>query len=87
MADCEEVLKELFGFLDGELTPAAVDAISHHLDGCLDCLQVYDFHAELRQVVAAKCQEPVPPQLLARIEACFGLEPPADGGQRAGFTV
>ncbi len=74
MADCDQVLRELYGFLDGELTPEAKSAIGHHLDGCLDCLQVYDFHAELRTVVAHKCQEQVPPGLLDRIQACFGLE-------------
>ena len=81
MADCEEVLRELYGFLDGELTPEAKKAIGRHLDECLDCLHVYDFHAELRIIIARKCREQsMPPGLLARVKDCLGMEasgPPA----------
>jgi hypothetical protein len=35
---------------------------------------VYDFHAELRIIIAKKCrQDALPPGLLARIEECFGI--------------
>ena len=34
---------------------------------------MFDFHAELRIVIAKKCrQDALPPGLLARIEECFG---------------
>ena len=73
MADCEETLRELEVFLDGELTPEDIDHIRHHLEDCLDCLQVFDFHAELRTVIRTKCQEQqVPPGLMERVKACFG---------------
>ena len=74
MSDCEEILQELYTFLDGEMTPETKASIRRHLDGCLNCLHVYDFHAELRMVIAAKCKDEVPPGLLERIEACFGAE-------------
>ncbi len=55
--------------------PSAKHTIDRHLDGCLDCLQAFDFHAELKQVIAIKARYvSVPDGLLARIEACFGLE-------------
>ena len=47
-----EILRELEPFLDGELSPEAWQSVHAHLDGCLDCLQVFDFHAELRMVIA-----------------------------------
>jgi len=73
MADCDDTLRELETYLDEELTPDALLSIQIHLDGCLDCLHVFDFHAELRQVIAQKCHEDaLPPGLLARIEECFG---------------
>ena len=48
MADCNETLRELEAFLDGELSEEARDVIHAHLGGCTDCLQAFDFHAELR---------------------------------------
>ena len=76
MADCNETLQELQAFLDHELPFDAQRVIEAHLSGCVDCLQAFDFHAELRTVIAAKCRtEPLPPSLVAKIEACFGLDP------------
>jgi len=75
MADCEETLRELQVFLDGELAADVQQVVSAHLGGCVDCLQAFDFHAELKIVIAAKCRtEAIPPSLLAKIEACFGAD-------------
>jgi mycothiol system anti-sigma-R factor len=80
MADCNETLQELEPFLDGELTLEVQAAIRHHLDGCLDCLQAFDFHAELKLVIAEKCREQeLPAGLLSRIEQCFGEDFDGDG--------
>jgi len=73
MADCDATLRELETFLDTELSPEAHHAIQRHLDGCAHCLQAFDFHAELRQVIAAKCRnDELPDGLLAKIQSCFG---------------
>ena len=73
MGDCNETLRELEQFLDHELSEETKDAIHAHLGGCDHCLEAYDFHAELRQVIAAKCRnDELPPGLLAKIEQCFG---------------
>lgn len=73
MADCNETLRELEAFLDDELTDETRVHIRAHLEGCLDCLQAFDFHAELRTVVARKCHsDELPTGLLDRIVACFG---------------
>lgn len=80
MADCEETLRELEIFLDGELEGSARDAIQAHLGGCMDCLQAFDFHAELRTVISAKCQnDEIPPGLMSKIELCFGEDFDGDG--------
>ncbi len=78
--DCTETLRELDVFLDGELSDDQQAAIQHHLEGCMDCLGAFDFHAELKQVVAAKCNDDeMPPDLLSKIEQCFGADLDGDG--------
>ena len=71
MSDCNDTLRELETFLDDELTPETRDAIHAHLDGCPDCLQAFDFHAELKAMIAQRCRDELPPGLLERIERCF----------------
>jgi len=85
--DCNETSRELEAFLDEELNSDAHHLIQQHLDSCLECLQAYDFEAELREVIAIKCRETeVPPGLLEKVQNCFGLEDDdlgletADGG-------
>jgi anti-sigma factor (TIGR02949 family) len=71
-ADCTETLRELELFLDGEVSEAQLTAIRVHLEGCQQCFEAYDFHAELKAVIARKCRtDPMPPGLLGRIEECF----------------
>ena len=78
--DCRETIKELDTFLDDELSDGARTAIRKHLDGCTDCLQAFDFHAELKQVIAEKCNnDEMPADLLARIERCFDTDFDGDG--------
>jgi anti-sigma factor (TIGR02949 family) len=78
--DCVQALRDLDVFLDGELDPSTHDAIRHHIDGCMDCLGAFDFHAELKAVITEKCNnDEMPPGLLARIERCFGADIDGDG--------
>lgn len=78
--DCRETLRELDRFLDDELTIEVRASIHHHLDGCMDCLSAYDFHAELKAVVAQKCHnDEMPAGLLSRIEHCFNADIDGDG--------
>lgn len=65
--DCNDALRELYTYLDGELTVERRAHIESHLDGCNPCLEAFDFQAELRMVIAQKCQDEVPPSLLAKI--------------------
>jgi mycothiol system anti-sigma-R factor len=72
MGDCNETLRELESFLDEELSDEVKHAIRSHLEGCPDCWQAFDFHAELKVVIAEKCRrDEMPPGLLTRIERCF----------------
>lgn len=80
MDDCNETLRELESFLDGELTDDALVTIRAHLEGCPDCYQAFDFQAELKAVIAAKCHgDEMPPGLLSRIEQCLQTDLDDDG--------
>ena len=80
MPDCNETLRELELFLDQELSDNAREVIHSHLEGCPDCLEAFEFHAELKTVIAAKCQnDEMPPDLLSKIEKCFGEDFDGDG--------
>ena len=80
MNDCNETLRELETFLDGELSHDAVTSIRAHLEGCPDCYQAFDFPAELKAVIAVKCRhDEMPPNLLSRIEQCLQADLDDDG--------
>jgi anti-sigma factor (TIGR02949 family) len=73
MSDCNETLRELDRFLDGELTEMTRTAVEHHLGGCMDCLSAFDFHAELKLVIRDKARDTeVPEGLRDKILHCFG---------------
>jgi mycothiol system anti-sigma-R factor len=83
MDDCNETLQELEAFLDGELPGDALVEIRAHLGHCPECHEAFDFHAELKAVISAKCHtDDLPPGLLARIERC--LQEDLDGDGRIG---
>ena len=65
--DCADSLKELYGFLDGELTIERREHIKVHLDDCLQCYEAFDFEAELRIVISTRCREEVPDSLRDRV--------------------
>jgi mycothiol system anti-sigma-R factor len=71
--DCDKALIQIYQYLDGELTVFKRMAITRHLDDCPPCAHGYDFEIELRQVVAAKCRDEVPPELKRRIAEALGF--------------
>ena len=76
MSDCNETLEELDAFLDGELTTVVVEQIRLHLASCADCLQAFDFHAELRAVIRQRCSsDELPAGLAERIRRCLSPDP------------
>ncbi|MFN8017078.1 MAG: mycothiol system anti-sigma-R factor [Acidimicrobiales bacterium] len=77
MSDCNETLRELYLFLDGQLTEDDRAHIQQHLDDCSPCLAAFDFEAELREVVRCRCVDQVPESLRARIARALEHEPDA----------
>jgi anti-sigma factor (TIGR02949 family) len=80
MANCNETIRELDAFLDGELPDDVRSHIDSHLGSCMDCLQAFDFQAELKLAIRRKCNtDELPPGLLGRIEMCFNTDLDDDG--------
>ncbi len=46
MLDCEAVMKQLWDYLDEELTAERMDAIRAHVAMCARCYPQYDFERE-----------------------------------------
>jgi mycothiol system anti-sigma-R factor len=65
--NCDDILRELYTFVDGELTIERRAHIKAHLDDCLPCFEAYDFEAELRIVISQRCRDSVPDSLRDRI--------------------
>ncbi len=75
MADCNDTIRELDAFLDGELPDEVRTHIHEHLDSCMDCLQAFDFQAELKLAIRRKCSsDEMPSGLLGRIQNCFDTD-------------
>jgi mycothiol system anti-sigma-R factor len=67
---CEETLKELERFLDGELTQEIRVEIEHHLSDCHPCTRKAEFRRHVKVIIATKCTEhEVPAELRERIRA------------------
>lgn len=80
MANCKETIREVNAFLDNELPSDVRAHIHQHLEGCIDCLQAFDFEAELKQAIRRKCSnDEMPAGLLGRIEMCFQEDFDGDG--------
>ncbi len=65
--DCGAVVKEMYTFLDGELSDGRRVQIEQHFTGCTDCHEVVEFHASLKMTISAKCRDEVPDELRRRI--------------------
>lgn len=72
--DCDETIRRLYQYLDGELTDARREEIRRHLDLCGPCVGAYDFEADLHRLIADRCQDRVPDALRERVAAALRAE-------------
>jgi len=72
--DCQEAVRQLYVYLDGELTEERRVQIAVHLDECGPCADAAEFEAELRAVVSSRCKDRVPDSLIARVAAAIAAE-------------
>jgi mycothiol system anti-sigma-R factor len=75
--NCEETLREIQRFLDGELDIDLTSAIHRHIADCHPCGERAEFQRHLKALIAAKCgTEAVPPALVDRIASMIQSPPP-----------
>ncbi len=72
--DCVEAVRQLYVYLDGELTEERRRDIAVHLDECGPCADAAGFEAELRAVISSRCKDRVPDSLIARVAAAIAEE-------------
>jgi anti-sigma factor (TIGR02949 family) len=75
--DCDEVLRDLEAFLDGELPSDRAAVIGDHLNACSPCLARGDFRRRLRLIVSEKCRPAVelPSHLVDRVRRAIHQDP------------
>ncbi len=56
MLDCEAVMRQLWDYLDGELTSDRMSLIAGHLDLCKRCDPHYDFGRSFLDAIAASAR-------------------------------
>jgi anti-sigma factor (TIGR02949 family) len=78
MISCQEVVTELWDYLDGELPPERATAIAEHLAECARCYPQYRFeYAFLSAVARQRAQGPGPtPALVERVAGAVLAAPP-----------
>lgn len=65
---CEEVLRQLFTYLDNQLGRLKHREIERHLEACRSCFSRAEFERRLRDHLRAVGQSPVPPSLERRVK-------------------
>ncbi len=66
--DCEQVLEQIWSFLDGEMDERAYLEIRAHVAECTGCGPKYEFQRKLLALIEAKCREgPIPADFKQRL--------------------
>ena len=63
---CEELMQP---FMDGSLSDAEVEKAQHHLELCSWCAKRFRFEERLRHYVRVAVNEPMSPELKAKLAA------------------
>ncbi len=59
--DCDEVLADVYLYLDDESDPALKDRIRAHLDDCAPCLRQFGLEQDVKSLVARCCGGDIAP--------------------------
>ncbi len=66
--DCDEVLHEVWGYLDGEIEEARYVEIQAHVEECAGCGPRYEFQRRLMALIQIRCKHgPLPESLKQRL--------------------
>ena len=62
--DCDDVLRDVYLYLDDETDQSAKNRIRQHLDGCAPCLKQFGLEQDVRSLIARCCGGDQAPQTL-----------------------
>jgi mycothiol system anti-sigma-R factor len=68
MLSCEQVLQDIWSYLDRELTEADLSHVQKHLDLCRACFSRIEFERLLRDAMRTKTNHCCPEKVKARIK-------------------
>ncbi len=77
--DCDEVMRRLFDYLDGEVEITAQDEIHHHIEDCRSCFSRVEFEKQLKSRIRGAGRDSAPDSLRNRISDLlrdFGIGEP-----------
>jgi mycothiol system anti-sigma-R factor len=76
--ECEEALRDIERFLDGEMGPLQHVKLDTHLQGCSPCMERADFKRHVKELVASRCGcDEVPAHLKDKIMQTLSPRPRA----------
>ena len=79
--ECEQALRDIERFLDGEMTEPERALIDVHLTGCTPCMERADLKRHVKELVASRCGcDEVPERLRAKIVALLQGPPGSTTG-------
>ncbi|MDH4112037.1 MAG: mycothiol system anti-sigma-R factor [Actinomycetota bacterium] len=74
--NCDETLRDIESFLDGEVDVVVQQRIEVHLSDCSPCMKRAEFRRHVKVMIRSKCAgDDVPPTLERRIRSLLD-EPP-----------
>lgn len=80
MTDCRETTKQLYEYLDRELTPEEACEIQAHLSRCPGCFELERFESGIIKLVRRDCgSERAPAGLRERVARVMSTEYPVPG--------
>lgn len=80
MLDCESVMRQLWDYVDSELTPERMEQIRQHISMCKRCYPQYEFERSFVDALAARRRDHPDP---ARLRASLLLALQAKGLSRS----
>ena len=88
---CDDVIRDVWLFLDDEMNPVRRAAVQQHLDDCSPCLEETGLDAKLKSLLHRKCGgEKAPEQLKVRLLAALqevSMSVRSDGGVTTTVTT
>ena len=67
MINCTDAVRQLWDYLDGNVSAADRHAIEDHLDACKRCCGEAEFASELRSFLATNAYEDLPSETKTRL--------------------